>query len=229
MYRGCRLLICRGAIEKKSPADCRLVMEATKNLNVQSFSLSLFIPSLFCNQFKGIQRIKHFFMYTGNFFLFHIFVVFFAHCICSTTECCGAEFNSVAKIFSAFSSLYDFTKNLLLTKWPFSCLVLLDCFPFNFNFYCNFFTFFSSSLSLLLLLLLLLMQRAAVVCAFKMINSIKNWNAKILCASSLSLSTLFRLILWFKRKKADLFRVSSFWWRTGDERHCGCVLFERHH
>lgn len=115
----------------------------------------LFIPSLFCNQFKGIQRIKHFFMYAGNFFLFCGFLAlctlyFVQHKPSIVAQNSIRSQKNFQRFFVALRFLLLLPPLLLLllltSKWPFSCLVLLDCFPFNFNFYCNFLPSFFHSL-----------------------------------------------------------------------------------
>lgn len=139
------------------------------------------IPPLYCNQFKRIQRIKHFFIYREFFlplslllflsfsflflwFLKSLVVVFFSTFLClvacsmpsigtNKNEKRKKELNLFRKNFQRFlihSSLlrffiasYSFQFFFCsFAKWLFSCLVLLDCFPFNFNFYCNFSPFF---------------------------------------------------------------------------------------
>jgi hypothetical protein len=64
VYRGCRS--CAEVQLKKRRIKCPMFVSPSSSSLIVS---PLLIPSLSCNQFKGIQRIKHFFMFVGNFFL----------------------------------------------------------------------------------------------------------------------------------------------------------------
>lgn len=174
-------------------------------------------------------------MYAGNFFLFCGFLALCTH------RALWRRIQFGRKNFQRFFVALRFLLLLLLpppppllislltTKWPFSCLVLLDCFPFNFNFYCNFLpSFFILLFPIPFLSISPLCTEVAavvaVVCAFKMINSIKNWNAKILL-----LRHYFAPLQQNLKKKKEIFSclIIERW-----KAHCGCVLFrepERHH
>lgn len=104
MYRGCRYIyICAEVqLQKSLVRRCRRCDEEEIEKLKCPISPSFSFHHSFAINLKEFKESNTFLCMLA---IFSSSVVFL---LSAHTEHCGAEFNSVAKIFSAFSSLYDF-------------------------------------------------------------------------------------------------------------------------